>query len=293
MNIQTSVLLLDMSERCREVLFVDASSDLGGKGAKHPGALEQIAHIVSSRRVTGDSALVPIDAIAANDFNISVDRYVRSDEEQRAFDLLEVAYTVELGAIAELIRPQSLPPATGENAKMFAEVALQDISSHGVISPPRKRVEVDFGAIAKAMRQTLQPGDLLLSVRARIGDVGIVPEFAEENDVAGWLASQAFVIVRVRDTSPISGRSLYRYLSSPFGRRLLNSFALGATVSMVSMNDLKRLRVIVPTAAQARDIERQQDKIQGLRAQIRELEQRIEEYDAAAWPMTELQKQAD
>ena len=185
--------------------------------------------------------------IAAKESNISVDRYVRSEEEQKVERVLGAAKTVELNDIADIIRPQSFPTDQIEQTQTFAEVGLQDIQSDGSITQPAKIVEIDDRSFGKIIRQRLEPGDVLLSARGRIGAVGIVPEIKAQESMAGWLASQAFVILRLRETSPIKPLTLYRYLASPLGRGLLQSLSTGATVPMVSMGDVKKLRIIIPT----------------------------------------------
>jgi hypothetical protein len=196
-------------------------------------------------------------------------------------------------SVAEIIRPQSFPPAQSPQAHTFAEVALQDIGADGFIRPPEKRVEVDDRNFAKVTRQRLEPGDLIVSVRGRVGDVGMAPPDMEQDGLAGWLASQTFVIVRLRKSSPIRTLALHRYLSSPLGRGLLQSLTAGATVPMVSMGDLRRLKIMIPTPAQEQDIERTQMKVRELRRQIAKLERLTDELNAASWPMTEMRNEAE
>ncbi|HEX5958364.1 MAG TPA: N-6 DNA methylase [Hyphomicrobiaceae bacterium] len=293
-QIQTSMLVLESEGRkSADVLFVDASDELAPKDDRRRHAdrdpVAQVASMVDRRRPTEISVLAEYDAIAAQDFNISVDRYVRSDEVQRVAEVIERAQTVELSDIAEIIRPQSFPSEGGERVARFAEVGLQDIEPDGQIRRPAKRTEIDEAIIAKILKQRLAPGDLLVSVRGRIGAVGMVQEAPPDDEVAGWLASQAFVVVRLREISPISQLTLYRYLASPLGQGLLQSLSTGATVPMVSMGDMKKLRIMVPTAKEQREIESQYEKLRKLRDQIRKLEALTEELNAAVWPMTRAQ----
>jgi restriction endonuclease S subunit len=165
------------------------------------------------------------------------------------------------------------------------------VEPDGVVRTPTKLVYVDDRNLAKALRQRVQPGDVLLSVRGRIGAVGIVPEHQGQDGPTAWLASQAFVILRLRHNSPITSLILYRYLSSPMGQGLLQSLSTGMTVPMVSMGDIKKLRVMIPTADEQREIVKQYDKVRKLRAQIKQLEVLADDLNAASWPMTKVPTQ--
>jgi type I restriction enzyme M protein len=128
---------------------------------------------------------------------------------------------------------------------------------------------------------------VLLSVRGRVGAVGIVPETGDIYNP--WIPAQTFVILRLRSSSPIkSPIVLYRYLASTLGQGLLQSLSTGSTVPMVQMGDLKRLRVIVPTPEEQCTVEQQHSKILKLRAEIKELEKKTEDLHAASWPMANI-----
>ncbi len=290
-NIQTSLLILDARGRPQnDVLFVDASGILGNRlvlsKSQQECRSQEISEVVRGRKVSDISVVATYEDIAANNFNISVDRYIISDDERKVAHMLSSAQAVELGDIAEVIRPQSIPSDATDEGVSFAEVGLQDIQPDGSISDPAKHIEIDGHRLAKARRQQLQPGDVLLSARGRIGTVAIVPETIDKSGSKGWLASQAFVILRPRATSPLTVTALYRYLSSPLGQTLLSSVASGATVQMVSIGDIKKLRVMVPSReAQAR-IAAEQEHIEALHAQIKSLEREVELATATAWPMS-------
>ena len=251
-NVQTSILLLDTDgSPNREVFFVDATNSLSGN--RLDDVVEQLVEVIRRRRITSISAIASYKEIANQEFNISVDRYVRSEEEQRVERVLEAVKTVEINDIAEIIRPQSFPSEQAEPGPTFAEVGLQDIQPDGSITQPTKLVKIADRSFAKIIRQSLEPGDVLLSIRGRIGAVGIVADIDTKEGIVGWLASQAFVILRLRGTSPIRPLTLYRYLASPLGQGLLQSLSpTGTAVPMIAIGDIKKFRIIVPTASRTK-----------------------------------------
>ena len=277
-NIQTSILMFETDRSQKDVLFVDARTD----------PIDQILALLDKRRASRLSATASYEEIAAMNFNLSVDRYVRSEEVQQ-IDMalaLDETKTMELLGIADVIRPQTVTGEELEAAHVFVEVGLQDVQPDGSIKTPRKTVHVQETSLSKASRQRLEPDDVLLSVRGRIGTVGIVPKAAKDLVGHPWIASQAFVILRLRRGNPTSPRALYRYLSSPKGQRLLKSLAAGATVPMISIGDVKKLPVIIPSASEQREIEREHEKLRKLRSQIEQLETQVDELTATGWPET-------
>lgn len=290
-NINASLLVIDKKRPPeRDVYFYDASAELQSAVA-YPvkrGA-ERVRHVVDSVRhhkSAPQGVQVRAAEIVANDFNLSVDRYVRSKHEQAIDEVLSEAATVELGDIAEIVRPQVIPTDDTEPLETFSEVGLADIAADGSIRSPSKKVPIGAKGLAQAKRHRLQPGDVLLSVKGRIGAVALVPEIHDQES-DGWVASQAFVVVRLRPTSPIKlPLILYRYFASPLIQGLLNSLASGTTVPAVQMADVRRLRVIVPTKEQQRSIVAEHEKVQKLRAQIAGLQKLADELNQAAWPMS-------
>jgi len=292
-NVQTSLLLLDTDGSLnRDVFFLDSTDELSRKSRSKARVdssdhvVEWLAEVISERRITPISAVVSYDKIVNEECNISVDRYVPSKEKQEVERILNLAETVEINDIAEVIRPQSLPSLQAELTHTFAEIGLQDIQADGSIRQPTKLIEIDDRSFGRSRRQRLEPGDVVLSVRGRIGAVGLVPKMMTKEGIAGWLASQAFVILRVRETSPVKPLALYRYLASPLGQGMLQSLSSGATVPMISVGDIRKLRIILPTPAEQREIELQHRKLVKIGEEIVKLQEEADELNASSWPMT-------
>jgi restriction endonuclease S subunit len=77
-----------------------------------------------------------------------------------------------------------------------------------------------------------------------------------------WLASQSFVVLRLRRHSPISNPLvLFRFLSSAMGQSTIQSLKVGSVMAGLQMNDVRRLPILVPPSkAQAKIA----DEVQGL-----------------------------
>jgi hypothetical protein len=168
-----------------------------------------------------------------------------------------------------------------------AQVTLQDVIADGSLRAPPRVISVSDWAVSKAMSSKLRKGDLLLSTRGRCGVVSLVSSIEDSRvHVAGWIPAQSFVIIRLRPASPISAGALFHYLRSPLGQMLLRSVTSTGRVPQIAMGDLRRLQVIMPGPEEATDAECARQDVIALRAQITELESRIQTVRRKSWPMT-------
>lgn len=237
------------------VLMVDPRVAAERDGRWHLGA----ASAVREREDGPISALVPLQDIAAQDFNLTVDRYVLDTQARHARDALASAET-RLEDIAELHKPQSLPsraasraqaiddapPFTGASERLL-EVGVPDIDEAGVVRQPRKEVTPTPEVLQRSRKARLEAGDILLVTKGSVGKVGLVRQVPEDET---WLASQSFVVVRLRRVGPVSDpRVLFRFLSSEVGQTALRSLTVGTTIPGLQMADIRRLPVLVPTKA--------------------------------------------
>jgi hypothetical protein len=82
----------------------------------------------------------------------------------------------------------------------------------------------------------LRPGDILISIKSKVGVTGVVPEDAPLESLGAWTAGQSFVIARLRQSTAISSPVvLASYLTSPFGQAQLQALAGGTTVPLGSI----------------------------------------------------------
>jgi type I restriction enzyme M protein len=315
-GVQTSMMLLDTSgpaDRAENVLFVDGRTSAAparpATSRTDPlNHLRELTETITKQIETARSTMVPLNELFANEFNLSVDRYVVDPKVRLVRSALQERPSVMLGDVAELYRPQAIPVAKGEaDDVILHEVSLGDIE-HGVVQKPDKLVTVSKRDLAKVRRAIVERGDILLSAKGRVGVVGFVTDAApiataaiapqifewlgEVPAPAGaaeapWLAGQAFVIIRLRRSSPINNPLLLaRYLASPFGQALMQSLSGGTTVPMIQMTDLRRLLVIVPNEAQLADASRQQARLVELRENIRALQSELRHIEENLWPMS-------
>jgi type I restriction enzyme M protein len=286
-----------------EVLFVDARQDDAPKRQAFSLAAADVARTVLGRWLGERSTIVGQRDLRENDFNLAVDRYVLDPGTRKARAALSQVRTVALGDIAEIFRPQAvtLPkrqgavpeglPAEAEDdvdlpASMnFREVAANNIDQHtGVVHKPSKTITLTTQSAAKARRAALEAGDILLSIKGRVGVVGLVAEPPPEDEP--WLPGQSFAVVRLRRSSAIEDPEvLRRYLSSPLGQKALQTLAGGTAVPFVQIADVRRLDVPVPSAEDLQRIAEGKKALEDLFEQVFSIQERMTEIEDSLWPM--------
>ena len=288
--LQSSLIVLDTRSSAEgTVTFVDATSDLDRRRLEKSATdadlgVEQVLALFNGRVRCPEVATVDIATIEAQDFNLTVDRYLAGDADQAVEALFSSRPSAGLEDIAEIIRPQSTGGSSEGAGNRWGEVALGDIRSDGTVSLPKKTVEVDDQTLGRVKRQALQNGDVLLSIKGRIGTTALIGAIEDERD--GWIASQAFLVLRVRKTSPITPRALARFLGSALGYEQLRRLTSGTTVPSISMNDLRKVRVLIPSEDESREVEAMAARSERIHTKIDELKQELDEIDRDAWPVS-------
>lgn len=269
----------------RTILMVAAREERGRYGAK-PGLTDGIGKVIREREVTANTTLANISEIAANDFVIQPERYVESLEAQRLRELEASSTLVALEDLVEFLRPQAVRKAQDEEsvAATYFEVAVADLDEVGRVRHPTKQVLVSREAVIQTRRAILKLGDIILVIKGSVGKIGFVCDLSDE-DEDNWIASQSFVIVRLRPHAPIRDpRVLFRYLSSPLGTAKLQNLSVGMTVPGLQMAALQRLSIAVPPLEDQPEIGRDVDELFAIQDQIEELRAKLAERQHAIWP---------
>lgn len=272
----------EQSRSKHDVFFVSADAvwdrfDLASK------VTADLAAAIANRKTTDNSLTVTVDELAASDFNLSVERYVLDPEARRFRELTAEATTVVLDDVVELYRPQATPNQKGVSTaqqKELAEVGVADIDEAGLIRAAGKPLVVTPEIALQARKARLEAGDVLLVIKGSVGRVGFIRQIPEGEI---WLASQSFVILRLRRHAPLRDpKVLFRFLSSNLGQASIQSLRVGTAVPGLQMADVRRLAVVLPDeetqvviAHDVADLFTLQDKIETLRIELAEKQSQI------------------
>lgn len=227
------------------VYFIDASSEQFTESHRNHNALihvEELAdRVCKQREVAHEAVKVSAEALRAQDYDLQPQRYILSEEEEKMMKTINTGTFVALGDAVEIISTRSLKDA--EKGQVFAEIRSSAIPEAGFIALENlddddvKSRSLDAANAKAAEKQVLAPYDVLLSVKGRVGEVGIMPGEVDSTYIAG----QAYCILRSKNEAEAVG--LYMFLQSEFGQQQLQKLTSGATIAQITPKTLKEMQV--------------------------------------------------
>lgn len=260
----TSLLVLNTSARHRLVGFVDASQPRFrasvGKGRvvlQNTGLIRDFCrqlNVEGGIQASGQrqglnsyAEIVSVDDVFTNDATLDVGRYVIPEEQREAQAQMATLPTETLEDVVSILIPvpnRDRGVDAPEGIEVL-EVGAADLPSAGYIGTPEKTVRVQLTAkrSGNALDVFLRPHDLVLVVKGSTGKVGIVPESVPPPGEGGWIAGQSSVVLRAARPG-VDLRGLGLWLRSKIGQKVLEGIKTGATIPMMSINTLRRLKVI-------------------------------------------------
>lgn len=276
-----TVLVLDPRGGHDTVRFVDADTDAFRKfTSKARCQLIHVSSMINEVREQTESEYaisIPVAEILKNDTQLQVSRYVIPSSRKKVEALLASSKNTSLESIVHSIRP--LPSSADAEIGIQAyEIGAADIPDYGYIAKPGRVVMVDEAAAKKNTAQFLRPFDIVLIVKGTVGKVGIVSPNVPAAGPGGWVAGQSAIVLRIDPNGLLDPRALAMQLRSPLGQELLAGRVAGATIPMIQIRELMRMKVIIPDSTMAEqaihalDQENQlQEEIEHLRASQKDI----------------------
>lgn len=207
----------------------------------------------------------------------------------RVKTLQQDADAVALPDVVELIRHTKLQKSGGRKDYRIFVASPGDIGERGYLERPRRSFTVDRATYMLALRQTVQPGDVLLSIKGDIGVVGLVPEdVPREGDAAIWTVGQSLVILRPKKSGGMDSISLYEYLTNETVNEFIKSLASASAIPILAIKDLHTFPVSVPSKQVMEDMRASFTARQALLDEAADLRRRIATQRAELWPDTRL-----
>ncbi|WP_175597040.1 N-6 DNA methylase [Peristeroidobacter soli] len=278
-----ALLLLDKKQSDNHTVFCTGDPYVGkdpGKQRTTPRRFVNQSQLLANiqQPTSPLSRKVSSAEIASRDYDLTVRKYV-STQAQEALDKAAGSRPrMPLGELVEIIKPQALPSPSDDDGIEVGEMNPAELPIHGFVTRGARMRYVDAKSLRRNARQILNRGDLLLAVKGVIGPSAVAtPETTT-------VPSQAFVILRLRQTSPIERPiALLMYLRSPLFQSLLQSAVTGTTIPNISLADLGQLPVIIPTREQQQHLHLLFEHQAQLQEQINELRQRQNDAAVETW----------
>jgi type I restriction enzyme S subunit len=127
----------------------------------------------------------------------------------------------------------------------------------------RHRLDLDLTAVqavtppssAESRRTRVQPGDLLISITAEVGMVGVVP-----SDLGEGYVNQHVAIARPHPK--LTSRYLAAFVAAPsYGEAQLDALQRGATKAGLGLDDIRALSIPLPPPAEQVEIAQRLDRL--------------------------------
>lgn len=241
---KNALLVLDSTYTRKEkekVSLLDASSgfhSINTHGSRLP-TLDRWDLILQVLQLGDHEQLVQVQA---DDLDLDFSPKRRPDYKPVSSALKTSNYLL-LDEVAEIRSCQSLgqeivdvsEAAIKKDPNLFLEASLRDINENSILNRPQKVVRTNKLTTPKRRRAILKPGDILLSIKGVIGQVGLVTDVGGEK----WVPNQSFQLIRAKEGySPII---LFYQLLSDEIQELLQSKATGSSICQVKVQDVKNL----------------------------------------------------
>lgn len=282
-SIPFAIIVLNLLGLENKVRFVDGSappfSSRDGRGRTR---LNHWKALLKTYHTTDDIVLatnIPIQEVLKNDAQLQAKRYVLPPEQQQVEQILEISSTCNLSDVVDFVRPLT---AKNEGDLTVFEVGATDFSEYGFVLQPERKVTVSSSALkAKDYDSFLQPRDIVIATKGSIGKVAILPDEVPLPGSGGWVAGQSYLILRTNNR--IDPRVLFMYLRSEVGQILLRGMASGATIPLIQLRELQKLRVILLSPEDAQGVIQTFNQLVDLQNQIERLKHEQQVLSTAHW----------
>jgi type I restriction enzyme M protein len=289
-GIPLSIIVLDKNKTNDHVNFINASTDrFIKKTSRTRNQLINVDEIISAYNSAEDTLFSEHSSIlniVENDYNLSPNRYVSSEEFRQLIKEFRASNppTVKLVDLVDIIRPQALKEDLS-GCHFVTEYNVSSINPIGELSGEGKEIQVGDNEIEKVIKQAINKNDVLVVCKGAVGKVAIVgntlPSFCD-----GWggIASQAFAILRIKaHVDTITSEALYQYLISGWGQYHLEVLTTGTSAKMLAAKDLNTLEVPLFTTEKLNNIKEVRQQVIAKHKEIELLYQEIaslnENYD--------------
>lgn len=322
-NIGVSILVFDKEHISNDVLFIDATSGefaesrRDRRGSKHRLINHgEIVRLFKSHSNSHRSRVVSRKDCEKQDYDLMVNRYVLSSEQEQIEQVLSKQETLPLSEVAKIVRGQAVKAGSDDVQLLFLEVGAVDIGPDGMVRTPEKEVFVDEKEVfsGSVSNLVLQPGDIVMAVKGSVGIIGLVPRNEDQPDgyfvpmirmngledvtlekgrsgqflmPSNLIVGQSYVIIRALPMIRAQGgkamqegidpAALFMYLRSNLVQSWIKSKVSGSTVPLLQKQYIEKLPVIVPTIEQQRETVERHKEVVALQDEISLLQERVEQ----------------
>jgi len=290
-QIPFSIIVLDTRIRSSELVsFVNGNDerffDKDGRGRSRLVNWRDLLDTLQQGEDESSVVRVPVQTVLANNSYLEASAYTLPPERKKIDWILNNSQSANLNDLVNFVRPP-LKQKVADNLKSYQgiealEVTIGDFSEYGYAQNPTRVVTLEKD-IKNKSNYFLKSGDILIAVKANTGKVSIVSDAADSLQNIYWVVNQSCLILRCKDK--IDSKVLFMYLSSEMGQYLLRSISSGATIPLIQLARLKKLKIVIPPRQQAEQIIRDFDQMVELQSKKEELTQEQRKIGSSYWSL--------
>ena len=240
--------------------------------------IENLFKLYKNKKIDKNSILVSADDIKSQEYNLSVRRYLLTDEDKEIKNILNKRETVTLNSLVDFVRPLNSSPKNIKNGTEISEILISDINSIGEINEGSKKVNVGEEFFSRSNLPFVKRNDLIISIKGTIGKIGFI-----STDLENTIPGTSLCILRVHDSSSINPEYLLQYLRSEICQRLISSSSQGSTIPFLSIKELKNLSIPIPSIAEQNSAKKISKRTKELFISLDEMQNELNQLTANGW----------
>lgn len=239
-SIETTFFIINKEKQNDKVKFINLKHEKfitrSGRSLVFKNINEIIDIYNKEEKIEDIQTIVSNSDIIANNYILTIDRYVIPKEVQEQQVLLNKFQLEKLENLAEIRRSQLFKDE--ETGIKIYELSPSDFQNAGFTIKSKRTKQIEEQK-RKLQTYKLEPYDLLVSTKGTIGKIGIVGE--TDNTL---IASQAIQVIRLSgENMKERAIALYMFFKSNLGQSILNSLVAGTAMPQISTNEIKNLKV--------------------------------------------------
>ena len=283
-SIQTVLLVLKKDRTVEDKIYFLDFSDVkpevptkrGSQFKYTTNEIKALCKEIFKRKSSTISSVIEREKIIESNYDLNISKYVLSTEDIHLQKLLNKRKNIPLSDLVEIIRPLAI--TREENGKEIKEVMVSDINSIGKIENLNKKTSVQSDFYEKCKSTLIKEGDILISIKGTLGKIGLVTK-----EISNAIPGPSFCILRKRDSALIDTDTLYQYLRSSIGQRLITQSGQGATIPFISIKQLKELKIPVPEKEEQRKAKKIEKRSNELFNSIDEMQKELNQLLEKGW----------
>ena len=240
--------------------------------------IENLFKKYKNKKNEENSILVSADDIKSKEYNLSVRRYLLTEQDKEIKNILDKRKTVTLNSLVDFVRPLNYSSKNTRKGIEICEILISDINNIGEIKNGSKKVNVGEEFFSRSNLPLVKKNDLIISIKGTLGKIGII-----SSDLKNTIPGTSFCILRVHNSSLIDPEYLMQYLRSDICQRLIFSSSQGSTIPFLSIKDLKNLSIPIPSKKEQLEANKISKRSSELNISLEKMQNELNELTANGW----------